>query len=89
LLLRLQALAREKFGAPLLVLYSWPNHRKGEKVPLIERLVAAGVRTMDTVDVTDGLPVERIQIPYDGHPSAFVIGLIAAELGRRLEGSKR
>jgi hypothetical protein len=86
LLLRLQALAREKLGAPLVVLYSWPNRRKGEQVPLVERLAAAGVRAMDTVDVTEGLPAEQLDIPYDGHPTAYQIGLIAAELSRRLGG---
>jgi hypothetical protein len=85
LLVRLHALAREKLGAPLVVLYSWPNRKKGEPVPLVERLAAAGVRTMGTVDVTDGLPPEQIQIPHDGHPSAYMIGLLAAELSRRLE----
>ena len=89
LLLRLQTLAREKLGAPLVVIYSWPHRKKGERVPMVERLAAAGVRTMNTVDVTDGLPAEQIQIPYDGHPSAFQIGLIAAELNRRLDGVRR
>ena len=89
LLLRLQTLAREKLGAPLVVIYSWPNRRRGERVPLVERLAAAGVRTMDTLDVTDGLPVEQIQIPHDGHPSAFQIGLVAAELSRRLGGGNQ
>jgi len=97
LVLRLQELVREKLGAPLLVIYSWPDKdspsgaggRGGAQpalVAILEGLRARGVPLLGVDRLTYGIPVEKIMFPHDGHPTAFTDGLIAAELKRRLIG---
>lgn len=88
LVVRLQALLRERFGIPLLVVYSWPDQASDD--PLLTaipgKLRAAGVKLMRVNDVTGGHDVSKLLIPHDGHPTAFQDGLIAAELKRLLIG---
>jgi hypothetical protein len=88
LVVRLQALVRERFGVPLLVVYSWPD-KSGDDPLLVSvpgKLRAAGVKLMRVNDVTTGHDVSKLLIPHDGHPTAFQDGLIAAELKRLLIG---
>jgi hypothetical protein len=88
LVVRLQALVRERLGVPLLVVYSWPDQATADPliVALPGKLRAAGVQLMRVNDVTGGHDVAKLLIPHDGHPSSFQDGLIAAELKRLLVG---
>jgi hypothetical protein len=97
LMLRLQQLARQKFGAPLLVLYSWPDERSRPGfdnnaanqpmlVSVLKGLRDRGLHLMAVNDLMSGLPSAKITIAHDGHPTAFADRLLAAELKRRLIG---
>jgi hypothetical protein len=97
LMMRLQQLAREKFGAPLLVLYSWPDERSPPDsdgrtaaqpmlVSVLKGLRQRGLRLMAVNDLMSGRPSAEVAIPHDGHPTAFADGLLAAELEKRLVG---
>ena len=88
LVVRLQALVRERLGVQLLVVYSWPDQSTDDAllVSLPGKLRAAGVKLMRVNDVTSGHDVSKLLIPHDGHPTAFQDGLIAAELKRLLIG---
>ena len=97
LVVRLQTLAREKFGAPLVVVYSWPDESSGPnhdnsdvtQPMLVSTLAGLRRRGMPMISV-DGLEAgydnSRLLIPHDGHPTALADRLIAAELKRRLAG---
>jgi hypothetical protein len=97
LMVRLQTLAREKFGAPLVVVYSWPDESSGpnpDNSDVIQPMlvsILAGLRQhgMSMISV-DSLEVDYdhslLLIPHDGHPTALADQLIAAELKRRLVG---
>jgi len=91
---RLQALAREKFGAPLIVVYNWPDKPglpeagtefdRQALVAILERVRRLETPLVSVVDLLDGIEVSRWTIPHDGHPSALVDHLVAVELKRRL-----
>jgi hypothetical protein len=94
---RLQQYAREKFGAPLVVLYSWPDehsqpgHGVSEfaqplLVKILERIRKLDVRMVAVDDITTIYPASKLLIPHDGHPNAFQNELIAKALKRRLLG---
>jgi hypothetical protein len=94
LMLRLQALAKEKFNAPLIVVYSWPDETSGpgygggDELPLLVALLARlrkqGIPLVSVDKLTDKIDTARLMFPHDGHPTAFVDELIAGELKRRL-----
>ncbi len=95
LMLRLRALVREKFNAPLIVLYSWPDegfaasHPEGGEqlqlqVSVLARLRKQGFELLSVDGLTRNMDNSRVMIPYDGHPNAFANGLVASELKRRL-----
>ncbi len=93
LMLRLQALAREKFGAPLIVIYSWPDEASGNSyglgddqrlVALLVRLRNLGIPLMSVDQFTTQIDMNRLVLPHDGHPTAFVNQLLAGGLKRRL-----
>lgn len=95
---KLQADARAKFGAPLVIVYSWPDeqtrHRYGDSkveqpllVETLVRLRKLGAPMFSESSATYGQEVERLMIPHDGHPSAFTAELIAAALKKLLQGS--
>jgi hypothetical protein len=95
LLLRLRALAKEKLNAPLIVVYSWPDETSGpsygagvEDVPLLvallDRLRKQGFELMSVDQFTSNIDSARLMFPHDGHPKAFVNGLIANGLMRQL-----
>lgn len=92
---RLQQFAREKFNAPLVVIYSWPDEKSrgthGDSTieqPLLVSVIASlrkmGIELLRVDDLTSGKPLEQINIPYDGHPTAYTNALIAEELKKRL-----
>jgi hypothetical protein len=92
---RLQQFSREKFDAPLVVIYSWPDEssQPGHGIsefaqPLlagvIARLRKLGIPLISVDHVTSQYDVSRLLIPHDGHPNAFTTELIAAELKRYL-----
>lgn len=92
---RLQQFSRDKFGAPLVVIYSWPDENSqpghGESefaqpmlVGVLDRLRKLGIPLISVDRVTGKYDVSRLLIPHDGHPSAFTTEIIAAELKRHL-----
>jgi hypothetical protein len=95
LMLRLQKLVNEKYNAPLIVLYSWPDSSSPPNyggfgdaqqrlVSILEDLRGRGLQLLEVNSLGFGLPNEQIMIPHDGHPSAFTDNLIAAKLRRHL-----
>jgi hypothetical protein len=92
---RLQQLSREKFGAPFVIIYSWPDeesqpgHGMSEfaqpmLVGVIERLRKLGIPLISVDHVTGAYDVSQVLIPHDGHPNAFTTELIAGELKHHL-----
>jgi hypothetical protein len=92
---RLQQYAREKFNAPLVVVYSWPDEKTGgphgdsvidqsELVNVITQMRKLGIELVRVDDLTSGHPTDKLLIPYDGHPLRFTNELIAGELKKRL-----
>jgi hypothetical protein len=95
LILRLQALARERLGASLMVIYSWPDETSGAHhdnsevaqpmlVALLAGLRQRGIPLLSVDSQTKGYDVAKLLFPHDGHPNAFSNQLIAGELKRRL-----
>ncbi len=91
LMARLQKLVREKFDAPLIVIYSWPDETSqagyGDMtllIPILRRLREAGIPLLSVDSLMGTIPVSQLIIPHDGHPTALVYELIARELKRRL-----
>jgi hypothetical protein len=92
---RLQQYAREKFDAPLIVIYSWPDEtsRPGHGasefaqpmlVGVLDRLRKLGLPMIAVDRLTSRYDTSYVNISHDGHPKAFTIDLIAGELKRRL-----
>jgi hypothetical protein len=92
---RLQQYAREKFDAPLIAIYSWPDETskpdfgpsefpQPELVATLKRIRRLGIPLVSVNALTRDIPIPRLLIPHDGHPSAFTNQLIAGELKRRL-----
>jgi hypothetical protein len=91
LLVRLQQLARERLGAPLYVLYSWPDERRPDNpsdVPpllkILDRLREANIPLISVNELTKGHSAAELLIPYEGHPTVLTTRLVAAGLKRRL-----
>lgn len=95
LMLRMQALVREKFGASLIVIYSWPDatsapdHGDSEVaqpmlVSILEGLRRRGLPLISADDLTKLTLMSLVLIPDDGHPTRFTNQRIAGELRRRL-----
>ena len=92
LLVRLQQLAREKFNAPLIVIYSWPDETSKDGygsssaflVTVLDRLRKLGITLVSVDNLTRKIDVSLLLIPHDGHPTAYTYELIAGELKRRL-----
>jgi hypothetical protein len=93
LMARLQVLVREKFGAPLIVVYSWPDETSknnygassGFLVTVLNRLRKLGIPLVSVDGLTSNTDVSLLLIPHDGHPTAYTYELIAGELTRRLK----
>jgi hypothetical protein len=92
---RLQHYAREKFNAPLVVLYSWPDEKSrglyGDSpidqsmlVDVIMQMRKMGIELVRVDELTTGKPSDKILIPHDGHPTRYTNELIAGELKQRL-----
>ncbi|MDP2331856.1 MAG: hypothetical protein Q8M19_14295 [Reyranella sp.] len=94
LMARLQQLVREKFGAPLIVIYSWPDETSkggyGASSPflvtVLQQLRKIGIPLLSVDQLTSEIDVSLLLIPHDGHPTAYTYELIAGELKRRLNG---
>ncbi|MFI5001615.1 MAG: hypothetical protein ACHQK9_17185 [Reyranellales bacterium] len=95
LMVRLQALAKEKFGAPLVVVCSWPDETAGPGrnegdigqpllVAVLARLRTLGIPLISVDRLTNGYDVSRLLFPHEGHPTAFTNQRIAGELKQRL-----
>ena len=92
---RLKDYAREKFNAPLVVVYSWPDEQArgpyGDSpieqqllVDVIKQLRKMGIELLRVDEFTSNKPLDLVNIPHDGHPSAYTNEMVAAELKRRL-----
>ncbi len=95
LMQRMRELAREKFNAPLIVVYSWLEDSSwpednvspsthSQLVQLMDRLRQQRVPMLFVDHETKGYENADLQIPHNGHPSAFANGLVARELRHRL-----
>lgn len=92
LMARLQQLSREKFGAPLIVVYSWPDETSQNSygasseflITVLNRLRKLGIPLVSVDNLTGKIDVSLLLIPHDGHPTAHTYELIAGELKRRL-----
>ena len=93
---KLQADARAKFGAPLVILYSWPDEQTKQRygdskvaqpllVDTLVRLRKLGAPMLGESAATSGTDVAKLLIPHDGHPSAVTTELIAAALKKLLQ----
>jgi hypothetical protein len=91
MMVRLQQYSRDKFGAPFVVIYSWPDESSSAGhgvsefaqpmlVGVIARLRKLGIPLISVDHVTSQYDVSRLLIPHDGHPKAFTTELIAGEL---------
>lgn len=95
LLARLQEQVRETFGAPLVVVYSWPDENTqrpygsiksfGLLVSIIGRLRRLGMPMLSVDSQTEQYDVSQLLIPHDGHPNAFSNRLIAEGLKKLLD----
>ncbi|MGQ0582366.1 MAG: hypothetical protein ACT4O6_10550 [Reyranella sp.] len=93
LMARLQVLVREKFGAPLVVVYSWPDEdtqvgygaSSEFLITVLNRLRKLGIPLVSVDRLTSSINVSLLLIPHDGHPTAYTYELIAGELKRRLK----
>ncbi len=97
LLVRLQELTREKLGAPLLILYSWPDEdappgdfgterSQAKLVSILAGLRDRGLPLFSAERPTYGQPASKLMIPHEGHPTAFTVRLIAEALKKKLVG---
>jgi hypothetical protein len=97
LLVRLRELAREKLGAPLLILYSWPDEdappgdfgpdrSQAKLVSILAGLRDRGLPLFSAERPTYGQPAAKLMIPHEGHPTAFTVRLIAEALKKKLVG---
>ena len=95
---RLKAFAQDKFKAPLVVIYSWPDEKSdpghGDSpvgqpmlVDILARVRKLGVEMVRVDDITAGKATDDILIRHDGHPKGLQAGLIAQELKKRLRGN--
>ncbi|MGE3743328.1 MAG: hypothetical protein AB7I59_27935, partial [Geminicoccaceae bacterium] len=94
---RLRAEARERFGAPLVVVHQLPDQAlppdgsEGREAML--RATFARLRRLDIMPVSvaalmEGTPQSQQAIVHDGHPTALTYGRIAGELKRILIGDR-
>ena len=92
---KLQAEARAKFDAPLVIIYSWPDestqNRYGDSkveqpllVATLVKLRQLGAPMLSVADATQGETAARLMIPHDGHPSAYSTERIATALKKLL-----
>jgi hypothetical protein len=95
MLARLQQYAREKFDAPLIAIYSWPDERSGPGygtsefaqpmlVSVLGRVRELGIPLVSVNALTKDKPLAKVLIDHDGHPTGYTKGLIADDLKRRL-----
>ena len=95
MLKRLQQYARDKFHAPLIAVYSWPDERsepgygasefaQSMLVNVLTRIRRLGIPLVSVNVLTKDIPIAKLLIAHDGHPTAYTNGLVAAELKRRL-----
>jgi hypothetical protein len=97
LVVRLRDLVREKFNAPLLVLYSWPDESSPAGfdntymaqpllVSILQGLRARGLSLLPAGRLTAGVDPAKLLFPHEGHPTAFADHLTASDLKARLMG---
>jgi hypothetical protein len=94
---RLQVLARERFSAPLVVVYQWPDeaapaedrnpdYHQAMLKAIFDRLRRIGTPLVSVGELMEGTEVSHQIILHDGHPTALTNQRIATELKRRLNG---
>lgn len=94
---KLQVEARAKFGAPLVILYSWPDEQTRQRygdskiaqpllVDTLVRLRKFGAPMLGEAAITNGTDLPKLVIPHDGHPSALATEMIATALKKLLDG---
>lgn len=90
---RLRDLVRSRYGAPLVLLYDWPDREvEGDTdqqyLPIFRAIQAFDIPLVSVRKVMG--PVERwpeFVIPHDGHPNSRLTADLAAELATHIERS--
>ncbi len=91
LLARLKRAVRDHYGAPLVMIYDWPDDRiqgaiDRRQAPIfqqIKKLDLPDVRVRDIIDPIDNW--HNFLIPHDGHPNALLDQRVAQELLKELQ----
>lgn len=97
MLARLQVFVREKFKAPLVLVYSWPDekspvgHGSSEfaqpmLVSILARIRKLGMPMVRVDTAVGSAAIADLLIPHDGHPSALQNELVAKALKQQLIG---
>jgi len=92
---RLEHYAREKFNAPLIAIYSWPDETskpnygvsefaQSALVEVLARIRKLGIPLLSVNVLSRPYHPSELLIPHDGHPNAFTNQIVAAALKHRL-----
>ena len=89
LMARLQKLVRERYKAPLVVVYEWPDALPASAedtllVPALEAIERLDVRLVSADRIFGERDRSTYLIPHDGHPSAVLVGLVARAIKPQL-----
>jgi hypothetical protein len=89
LMARLKALVQERYKAPLVVVYEWPDVLPASEedtvlVPAMEEIERLGVRLVSADRIFGDGDRSTYLIPHDGHPSARLVRLVANALKPQL-----
>jgi hypothetical protein len=95
MLARLQHYVREKFNAPLIAIYSWPDETskpgygisefaQPALVEVLKRIRKLGIPLLAVDTLTRFYQPSEVLILHDGHPNALTNHMLAVELKRRL-----
>lgn len=87
LMARLQKLVRERYEAPLVVVYEWPDVLPASAedtilVPVLEAIERLDVKLVSADRIFGERDRSTYLIPHDGHPSALLVRLVAKVLAR-------
>jgi hypothetical protein len=88
---RLRDVVRERFRAPLVMVYDWPDQRvQGEfdqrHAPIFKALKRLGLPYVQVRDIIDPMDNwHNFFIPHDGHPNAMLDARIARDLLKTMD----
>lgn len=84
---RLQELVRQRYDAPLVLVYQWPdsgdpNQYDGDEIPTMRKILALGMPAISVHALIRAAKRgwDDFFIPHDGHPNAKLTHMVAASL---------